>query len=593
MYRKGNKMNKKILTFDDLLRFCKEQDFKSFDSSESGYKLAVKVPITFEEIKSDDAHRGMMKLKFKLFHTLLNRNGSFVPDESADKAMLTIPDRPILAAIHQLDDGTWDFEAHEIEEIENEKGEREIVYIERQVGSFSSEPAWKEYDEDMDKTYICCYGYIPIEYTKTAEIIERKQGTKNSVELCIEKMSYDVKENYLVLEDFYVNGSTLLGSEDDGTEIGEGMLGSRADIVDFSEENNSVKFETSDKLVKVLEKLNTTLSNLNINNSCGKEEEEVKKAKQVSFEEMTQENINEEVKNAEPTNEEPANEPTVEEPVSEEVAPIVTEDLNDTAGDPEPDSEPEPVVDADPSNKLDPSGDPTGDDEPTINPAINDDGAEEGQEIVGIKKVQYKVEFNDKVREFSIGLTAKLDAMSMLIDATYGDADNEWYCIEMFEEEKYVEMYGMFSGKCYRQSYEENNGEYSLTGERIEIFHTFVTAEQKEQLEAQKTQFAEMSEKLRHYEEEPDKMAILNSNEYSKVFDTKEYQDFMKQDAHFELEIDEVKAKADAILLDYAKHSNFSVVSNSNDIRFVGIPRETKKVGRYGTLFATNSETEA
>jgi len=37
-----------------------------------------------------------------------------------------------------------------------------------------------------------------------------------------------------------VSASTLLGSYDDGTEVAEGMLGSRADIVDFSEKNNSV-----------------------------------------------------------------------------------------------------------------------------------------------------------------------------------------------------------------------------------------------------------------------------------------------------------------------------------------------------------------
>ena len=29
--------------------------------------------------------------------------------------MNTIADRPVLAAIHQLDDGSWDFEGHEME----------------------------------------------------------------------------------------------------------------------------------------------------------------------------------------------------------------------------------------------------------------------------------------------------------------------------------------------------------------------------------------------------------------------------------------------------------------------------------------------
>ena len=38
---------------------------------------------------------------------------------------------------------------------------------------------------------------------------------------------------YLDLTDFYFGGTTLLGSDEDGNEIGEGMLGSRLDIPNF------------------------------------------------------------------------------------------------------------------------------------------------------------------------------------------------------------------------------------------------------------------------------------------------------------------------------------------------------------------------
>ena len=66
---------------------------------------------------------------------------------------------------------------------------------------------------------------------------------KIDCELFIDELSYNAKEKYLELNDFYVNASTLLGSHDDGTEIQEGMEGSRADIADFSVNNNSVKFD--------------------------------------------------------------------------------------------------------------------------------------------------------------------------------------------------------------------------------------------------------------------------------------------------------------------------------------------------------------
>lgn len=259
-----SKKVKRILTVEDLIKFCQEQNFSKFSSKETGYQLAIKVPTTFEvEENVDDNHRGMTKLKFRIFHTGLNRNQSYVSKEAATKAMNTIADRPVLAAIHQLDDGTWDFEGHEMEVVTDENGNEELRYIESQVGSFSSEPAFWEHDDELDKDYVCAYAYIADEYTKTSEIIKQKNGTKNSCELFIDKLAYNGKEKYLDLIDFYVNASTLLGSRDDGTQIQEGMQGSRADIVEFSVENNSIKFNRDEKLIELLDRLNNTLSNFN------------------------------------------------------------------------------------------------------------------------------------------------------------------------------------------------------------------------------------------------------------------------------------------------------------------------------------------
>ena len=134
---------KTMLTLDDLVKFCEENKFAKFSSNDSGYKLAVKIPTAFEIESSDDNHRGMKKVKIRIFHTGVNRNKSRISKEAAEKAMQTIADRPILAAIHQLDDGSWDFEGHEMKKtINTETGETEVEYIESQVGSFSSEPAF-------------------------------------------------------------------------------------------------------------------------------------------------------------------------------------------------------------------------------------------------------------------------------------------------------------------------------------------------------------------------------------------------------------------------------------------------------------------
>lgn len=262
-------MRKRLLTVEDLVNFCESHKFYEFSSQKSGYKLSVQIPAIFEiNEETDDSHRGMMRVKIKIFHTGLNRNRSYISEDSAVKAMETIKNRPILAAIHQLDDGSWDFESHNFETVKNSDGENEIVYIEKQVGSFSEEDPFFEYDEEHQKNFVCAYAWIPEEYTKTAEILRRKNGSKNSCELTIEEMSYNAKNKYLELISFYVEGSTFLGSHKDGTEIGEGMLGSRVDIADFSVDNNSnIAHGYEQQLLETLNKINTTLLNIGSDNT--------------------------------------------------------------------------------------------------------------------------------------------------------------------------------------------------------------------------------------------------------------------------------------------------------------------------------------
>ena len=50
-------------------------------------------------------------------------------------------------------------------------------YIERQVGSFTADDPWLEYDKEMDKTYVMAYAVIPEEYTEV--IIKLPKILKN------------------------------------------------------------------------------------------------------------------------------------------------------------------------------------------------------------------------------------------------------------------------------------------------------------------------------------------------------------------------------------------------------------------------------
>lgn len=264
-------MAKKIMTLDSLYRFFVEQNKSfNFSSKESGTPIVVTSDGYFAKAKNDNMP-GMLKLKLKNCHIDTNRNGSHISKENMEKAMPTLKYRPILAYIHELPDGTKDFYSHNIQLEEDENGDSQVVYLEKQVGCFTADDPWLEYDEDMDKTYVMAYAVIPEEYTEAADIIRRKNGTKVSTELVINELSYNAKEKYLDLIDFYFGGTTLLGTDEDGVEIGEGMLGSRADIEVFCHEEPVFTYQ--DKLVEVLEKLNVTLKDFNKNSEEGGDEE--------------------------------------------------------------------------------------------------------------------------------------------------------------------------------------------------------------------------------------------------------------------------------------------------------------------------------
>ena len=553
-------IKKKILTEDDLLKFCQEQKFAKFSSKDTGYQLALKVPTTFEVDNTvDDNHRGMMKLKFRIFHTGLNRNKSYVSKESAEKAMNTIADRPVLAAIHQLDDGTWDFEGHEMEIVKDDKGNEELRYIESQVGSFSSEPAFWEHDDNLDKDYVCAYAYISEEYTRACEIIRSKQGSKNSCELFIDELSYNAKEKYLELNDFYVNASTLLGSRDDGTEIQEGMEGSRADIADFSVKNNSVKFDKDEKLIELLENLNKTLSNFNkeqnpvqtlskeggINNNMTKFEELLAKygktAEDVTFDyaEMSDEEL--EAKFAE----------------------VFGDDNSD--GDNSDDGE---------------SGEPSNDgegDEGASDPEDNSNGEGESQN------------FEKIVRTYEISHEDTKYALYQLL-SEYESADNEWYFINSVYDNHFT--YENWNGdKIFGQNYTKDGDNVTFDGERYNLHRELLTDSEFAELQSMRSNYAslkEFKENAEKNELHAKREEILNSEKYEAVSETDAFKELVKNMDNYSLE--ELEKEAKIIFADNFNMETFAVhaekAQKNSTVKVFANVNKSKKDSRYGNLFS-------
>ncbi len=598
-------VKKKLLTIDDLVQFCMQNKLTKFSAKEYGQPLAVQVPTTFEiEDNSDDNHRGMMRLKFRILHDGLNRNKSFVSHKSAVKASATIADRPILAAIHQLDDGTWDFKSHEMEIIENDEGEPEINYIEKQVGSFSSEKPFWEHDDETDKDYLCAYGYIPEEYTKAADIIRAKGWTKNSCELVIEDMSFNAKEKQLELNSFYLSGSTLLGRDDDGTPIEEGMLGSRADIADFSKENNSV-FSQNEMVIEMLSALNEKIDNLNINQNTSKKggTEALKK----EFDEQAEEEIKG-TPSTENFDGEDGNDGTDFYQDSEGGETEGGETEGETEGQSEGGEGNDPVDTGyygDGNNE----GEGGNDSEPstpvTEDEGDDDDDEDEGEltiplgqrdddDTAGSKKYSVELTINtDNGKKTFSTMMEKLNALYELVNSTYSDADNDIYSVDADEEKKVVEMHQWFGGKHYRQSYSVKKDIYSLVGDRVETYAKYLTEDEIKSLENMKSNYASIESKLAQYESEPDKIKLLESEDYAQIKDTEAYANLAKRDTYFSMSKEELEKELDKCLLEFAKHNKIEFDADESKKKDVGVKlfgNLSKKgseltQGRYGGIF--------
>ena len=498
---------KRLLTLEDLVKFCKEQKLYSFSSKDSGYQLCVRVPASFEKKEAVDS--SLFFGTVKAFHTGKNRNESNVTNDAMENSKSTFAYKPILAAFTTDANGDEDFMSHEMEMDDDGN----IVYIEHQVGCFTIDEPWIEADsQDANKNWIFATCAIPREYTHAADIIERKGGTKVSVELIVNKFSYDENDDSLLLEDIEVSGLTLLGvyeegaDPDDGGAVEEGMEGARLDIADFSKQKNSVlSYEELTDVIK--ETVTQALNDMNNSKEGGQ--------KTMKY---SEEKLNELL----------------------EKFSTKSEDLNFDLETIESDEALESAFEAQFSNPS----------EETV--------------VTEEKQIEMSLKLGEETRTFAKSLADVIFAITDLVNSTYADSDGTLYACDCFDggtaKSRYVIMKDMFGEKAYKQSYTIKDGVYSLKGEREQVYAEWCTATEREQLDAIRSNYsavndelAQVKDKLSKYESEPDKMAILESADYSSIFGSTEFEDLKIQENHFDLTLDEVRAKADQILLNAAK----------------------------------------
>lgn len=530
-------MRKKLFTLSELNEYVKTGRSFQYIAQDEKEEIGVTIECNMVFASSDDNENteGLVPVVLKACHTGTNINKSNIPEKAMKKALPSFANRPILAYIHEVD-GQPEFYGHNMEEGQD----GEIIYYEKPVGIIpESCEARLEYDEGNNKTYVIVKGYLYAEYSKAVDILEREGECSCSVELSVRELSYNAKEKVLVFDDFYFSGVTILGKDDNGNKINPGMVGSNIQLA---------QFEQTPTLIETLEKLTKTLSRFNINNNqTGKEEttvtlferlleqygktveditfeyeglsdEELEKAFADAFEESAEGENTEDETEVDTHESETEGEAEGEEPKAEAEVVEATESVEPVEFEGESNPEQTPEIEA---------------------------SAEEP------KAVEFSVNYNGKIKVFSLSLNQKLEAMYNLINATYGELDNEWYDVTVYEDTKTVEMFGYFTGKAYRQTYKLRSDEFSLVGDRVEIFCKWMTADELSQFENMKANYAV----LEQYKN--DKEAEISHNEkmdllvdYSSIADTDEYKDLVSNIDTYSNE--EVVEKANAIVGKYA-----------------------------------------
>lgn len=607
-------MGKKYLTIDDLLLFCKQSNMNSFSAKDAGGPIIIQ---SFGEAEvSDTTTMGLTPCTLQACHTELNRNQSFIGENVMQNALASFANRPILGFTHQLEDGTWDFYDHRMA-IEEDGDDTRIEYLERPIGVIpESCNAHLEYDKDKDKTYVVVSGYIYDDYGNRAiDIIKEKGGKIDvSVELAINSMSYNAKENYLNIEDFAFMGVTCLGKTPDGTVVKPGMEGSNLKLDNFSVKQNSMFSDDYQiKLIEALDKLNTTLSNFNINNTMKKGGKSMGKLEQLlEAYGFTEEELDFEYEGLSDEELESAFEDYAKRKKKcseEDDEPIATEEeackkkKKCSEDDDEPVATEEEAACGKKKKKCsDEDDDPIATEEEACGTkkkkkCSDDDGedpkdeepvATEEEAACGGKKKKKCSEGESFVLQYEL---SHEDIRTALYNLLYEYSDDE-YCtawiINVYDN-KFIYQ-DCVDNRYYRQGYSKDGDIVSLNDDKTEVFNEWLSKEEKDALKALKENYAELKAFKESYdaaELKAQREAVLASEEYSVLADDDEFKALVSNADKYSVE--ELKVKADLLFAAHMKSTmEFSAKDESaKKPKVIGFNfnKKEEKKSPYGRLF--------
>lgn len=554
---------KRLLYIEDLYDFYSNKYKRStkFSAEKTGEPLVVQVHgrVNFDE--SDKNKDGLLPVHLQSCHTDLNVNGSNIESSVMEAALPSFSNRPILGYIHKVTtdenpEGQWEFYSHNMHEDEN----GDVVYDEYPIGIIpESCNAQLVYDEEKKKTYCEVDGYIFEEYSKAAEILQREEECSVSVELSIRELSYDAKQKFLNIEDFWFSGVTILGKTPQGNEVKPGMTGSNIKLADFSSKNNSLFEDYESKMVELqarIENLETACFNKEQNSSVRTlSREGGNKESMTKFEELLAK-YNKTVEDVTFDYSELS-----DEELETKFAEVFGED-NNTDGDNSGDN-----------TANEPSNDNEGDGENTTEPEGTTDGDNEGE----------GQNFENMTKTFEISHDDIRYALYNLL-SSYEDADNEWYYITGVYDSYFV-YESRDGGKIYGQKYTKDNDNVSFDGERYNLHKEYLTDSEYTEIQDMRSNYSSVVDELNTYKSAEvfaDKMTVFDDEAYSEYLDTDEFKALMSEDSVNKYSKEELSEKADATL--------GKIVKKNKTFSFAGETSQKKHVNRVA--FNAEKETE-
>lgn len=214
-----------------------------------------------------------------------------------------------------------------------------------------------------------------------------------------------------------------------------------------------------------------------------------------------------------------------------------------------------------------------------------EDNQQESEDVTPSEDIKFSKQFEISHEDIRCALYALL--------TSFEEEDNEWYYITSVYDDSFI-----YEGMCnadnkYKQHYIKDGDNIAFDGERMHVNVEYLTDNELTALNAMRSNYEEISEKLAKYEAEPEKVAILESEDYAQIRETEEYSNLAKRETYFELDKEELSSKLDEILLNYAKQNKLEFAAKTEDSQNVTMkriltiePKNTK--GRYGRIFSKN-----